>query len=73
MKQKLPGFEDSIVLAKPTTIFKFAPIGQEQYFSIRSRVENGQYHFRKAPVLFHLQNYLEDPHLYGEKLVGELP
>lgn len=73
MKQELPGFENSMVLAKPATIFKYTPIDQEQYFSIRSSVENGQYHFRKSPVLFNLQSYLEDPDRYGEELVKELP
>lgn len=73
MKQELPGFENSMVLAKPATIFKFRSIGQEEYFSIRSRVESGQYHFRKSPVRFNLRGYLEDPDLYSERLIGELP
>jgi urea carboxylase len=73
MKQEMPGFETSIVLARPSTIFKYTPIEQEEYFSIRASVESHTYQFRRSPVQFNLSRYLEAPDFYGAQLIGELP
>ncbi len=73
MDQRLPGFEHSIVLAAPSTIFTFTSIDLDEYYATRSAVENGVFHYRKAPVRFELQRYLDDPDGYTDALMGELP
>lgn len=73
MQQRLPGFERSIVIAAPSTIFKFTAIDLDEYYATRSAVESGAHHYRKAPVRFVLQSYLDDPDGYTDGLLKELP
>ena len=72
MTQSNPGFEESIVLAQPGTIFKYRPIDYDEYFEIRASAECGQYIYRRSPVDFNYADFVQDIDGYNARLMGEL-
>ncbi|MFD1211635.1 allophanate hydrolase subunit 1 [Arthrobacter sp. GCM10027362] len=72
MTQTNPGFEKSIVLAQPGTIFKYRPIDYDEYFETRASVECGQYHYRRSPVHFNYAEFVQDIDGYNARLMEEL-
>jgi urea carboxylase len=72
MTQTSPGFEKSLVLAQPGTIFKYRPIDYDEYFEIRASVECGQYQYRRSPVKFNYAEFVQDIDGYNSRLMGQL-
>lgn len=72
MTQTSPGFENSLVLARPGTIFKYRPIDYDEYFETRASVECGQYQYRRSPVKFNYAEFVQDTDGYNSRLMGQL-
>jgi urea carboxylase len=72
VNQRLKDFEDSIVFPKPGDIFNFRGIDREEFDSIRSEVEDGNFEYRKKEFLFHPDRALEDPHAYNQEILEGL-
>lgn len=70
--QSNPGFEESMVLARPGTIFKYRPIDYDEYFEIRASAECGQYLYQRSPVHFNYADFIQDIDGYNTRLMGEL-
>lgn len=67
--QKLPDFGDFVCFFRPGDIVKFTRITREGYDALRAEVEAGTFRIRQRPVEFRLQEFLEDPDGYNERLL----
>lgn len=70
--QKLPDFEDSMVLFRTGDIVKYRAVDEAEYRAIEAEVEAGTYRYKQAPVTFSLAKALEDPYGYNRTLLEAL-
>jgi urea carboxylase len=71
-EQRLPDFADSIVLPRSGDIFKYRPIGRQEYDSIRKSVVEGTFRYRIHDSEFDLSAFLEGPDAYNRSLLEVL-
>lgn len=72
LTKTLPGFRDSMVLARASTLIQFRPIDGDEYADLRTASKLGAYHYRRHPVTFVLAAYLADRIGYAQRLRQEL-
>lgn len=70
--QRLPDFDDFMVLFRPGDLVKYRPVDEDEYRRIQAEVEAGTYRYRQAPVRFELRAALADPVGYNEQLLEAL-
>jgi len=70
--QKLPDFKDSIEFFVQGDILRFRRIERDEYDSIRHRVEEGTFEYRKKDFRFTPEEIVEDPEKFSEMAVGRL-
>lgn len=61
LDQRLPDFQDSIVLPNPGDVLFYRQIDREEYDEIRSEVEDGTYEYNLATIEFVPDEFFEDP------------
>jgi urea carboxylase len=70
--QKLPNFEESMVLPNPGDIIRYRRINRDEYDEIRAAIEDGTYEFKMADVTFSPEEFFEAPADYNTRLVEGL-
>jgi urea carboxylase len=70
--QSLADFKDFMVFFRPGDIVKFTPITEADYREIQTRVSDGTFRYRQAPVTFDLSKALADPERYNRELMEVL-
>jgi urea carboxylase len=71
-EHRLPDFGGDIVLPRAGDIFKYRPVGEQEYLEIRAAVEDGSYRYRIKESVFDLAAFSADPDGYIEKLLEVL-
>lgn len=69
---RLEDFGDSIVLPRAGDIFKYRPVGEDEYSEIRAEVDRGSYRYRIHEAEFDLAAFNADPHSYNAQLLEVL-
>jgi urea carboxylase len=72
VNQRLPDFEESMVLPNPGDIFNFRRIDREEYDDIREQVEADDYEYTIEEVEFSPEEFFEAPHEYNAELTEVL-
>lgn len=68
LDQRLPDFEDSIVLPSPGDVLFFRQIDREEYDDIRAAIEDGTYRYTITDIEFVPEEFFADPHGYNDRL-----
>lgn len=68
LSQTRPGFTESMVLARASTLIQFRSIDSDQYQNLRRASEGGSYQYLRRPVIFALAEYLADQTGYPQRL-----
>lgn len=69
---RLDDFEAKIVLPRAGDIFKYRPIGMEEYWEIRAQVKEGRYRYTMHETSFDLAGFKADPRLHNQRLLEVL-
>lgn len=70
--RRLPDFDGEMVLPRAGDIFKYRPVGEEEYLMIRASVEDRSYRYRIRETTFDLGAFTLDPGAYNAKLLRVL-
>lgn len=68
-EQKLAEFKDSMFLARPGDIWVHRPIGETEYYSILTQVENGIYRYRTKNFDFSPEQYAQEGKAYIDSMM----
>ncbi len=71
-ESRLRDFEGALVLPRGGDIFKYRPIGQEEYDDIQREVDEGSYRYRMGSTRFDLGAFSADPEGYNRALLEVL-
>jgi urea carboxylase len=72
VEHRLEDFGGNIVLPRAGDIFKYRPIGEDEYSEIRAEVDRGSYRYRIHETEFDLAAFTADPHAYNAELLEVL-
>jgi allophanate hydrolase subunit 1 len=71
-KQELEDFRDLFVFPRPGDIFKFRPVGLNEYEVIRRRVEDRTFRYHTHEVEFDPEAFFADPDAFNQNLLTAL-
>lgn len=71
-EQKLPDFDDFMILFRPGDIVKFTPVTQTEYEDIQRQVTEGTFRYCMADVEFRLDEAIANPDEQNARLVEAL-
>lgn len=72
VEQRLPDFEDSMVLPTPGDILNFRRIDREEYDEIRAAVEDGSYRYDTGTIDFDPEEFFDHPDAYAAEITEVL-
>lgn len=71
-EHRLEDFGGSIVLPRAGDIFKYRPVGEDEYTEIRASVDGGTYRYNIHETTFDLAAFTKDPQNYNSTLLEVL-
>lgn len=72
VEHRLEDFQGSLVLPRAGDIFKYRPIGEDEYKEIHAAVEIGSYRYKIHETVFDLAAFTSDPVGYNAELLEVL-
>lgn len=70
-EQRLADFKDTMFLARPGDIWKYRPVNEQEYTTIREQVKQGIYRFRMKSINFSAEEYFEKRKVYIQKIMED--
>lgn len=71
-EQRLPDFDDFMVLFRTGDIVKYRPVDEAEYLAIQAEAAAGTYRYKQVPITFTLADALADPDGYNRSLLEAL-